>query len=125
MFNPKERLEQIRKNKSTREEVNTYIAGTPSPTLFSEQKPINDSQDLISRISKLENIVNELSNQLDSSKTVITSLRKENNELENKLLKLEYENSQLKIVPSKVIENQLSRKLINHSVRSSASKDEK
>ena len=58
MFNPKERLEQIRKNKSTREEVNTYIADTPSPPLFSEPKPNNDSQDLISRISKLENIVN-------------------------------------------------------------------
>lgn len=57
MFNPKERLEQIRKNKSVREEVNTYIADTPSPPLFSEQKP-NESNDLISRISKLENIVN-------------------------------------------------------------------
>jgi len=120
MFNPKERLEQIRKNKSTREEVNTFIADTPSPPLFSEQKPNNDSQDLISRISKLENIVNELSNQLDSSKTVITSLRKENNDLENKLLKLEYENSQLKIVSSKVIEKQSSRIQISHSDRSSA-----
>ena len=53
MFNPKERLEQIRKNKHQKEELNHFIADTPSPPLFSEQKPNNDSQDLVARISKL------------------------------------------------------------------------
>jgi predicted RNase H-like nuclease (RuvC/YqgF family) len=86
MFNPKERLEQIRRNKTNKEEVSNYIAETPAPPLFHPAPP--ETPDLSSRISRLENAIQELTSELSSSKQLITSLKHENSELETKVLKL-------------------------------------
>lgn len=49
-------------------------------------------------------MVNELSSELGSSKQAVSSLRRENSELETKILKLEYENSQLKVTNRSISE---------------------
>ena len=57
--------------------------------LFQEPKPALDaSADLISRLSRLENTVNELSGQLKTSNEVVGALKREKSELETKLLRL-------------------------------------
>jgi hypothetical protein len=63
MFNPKEKLEQIRRNKTVKEETSTFLAENSNPVpLFPEPKTQPDaSQDLLLRLTKLENTVSQLS----------------------------------------------------------------
>jgi phage shock protein A len=99
MFNPKERLEQLRKTKTAKEEASSFLAHNNNPVpLFQEprQEPEPPS-DLATRLARLENTVNELSGQLKDSNQAVHVLRREKSELETKLLRLEYENSQLKV----------------------------
>lgn len=98
MFNPKERLEQLRKTKIAKEEASSFLAQNNNPEpLFQEPKKEPETTDLIARLTRLENTVNELSGQLKDSNETIHILRREKTELETKLLRLEYENSQLKV----------------------------
>lgn len=99
MFNAKEKLEQIRRNKTAKEETSSFLAENNNPVpLFQESKPAADpAHDMMARLARLENTVNELSGQLRSSNDLVSNLKRENSELETKLLKLEYENSQLKV----------------------------
>jgi hypothetical protein len=54
MFNPKERLEQIRRSKTTKEETSNYLSDNPAPPLFNAfSPPPPDPSDLISRITRL------------------------------------------------------------------------
>lgn len=64
MFNPKEKLEQIRRNKTAKEETSTFLAENSNPVpLFPEpkQQPLDVNQDLLLRLTKLENTVSQLS----------------------------------------------------------------
>lgn len=98
MFNPKERLEQLRKTKIAKEETSSFLASNNNPVpLFQEPKQEQDPNDLMARLARLENTVNELSGQLKDSNEAVHVLRREKSELETKLLRLEYENSQLKV----------------------------
>ena len=85
MFNPKERLEQIRKSKHSKEEtpVSHTDPATPPPPLFQplQPEPSLANHDLLTRLSRLENQVGELSSELSSSKDVVNHLRRENSEL--------------------------------------------
>ena len=82
MFNPKERLEQIRKSKHSKEEtpVSHTDPATPPPPLFQPESSLAN-HDLLTRLSRLENQVGELSSELSSSKDVVNHLRRENSEL--------------------------------------------
>jgi phage shock protein A len=98
MFNPKERLEQLRKTKVAKEEASSFLATNNNPVpLFQEPKHEQEPNDLMARLTRLENTVNELSGQLKDSNEAVHVLRREKSELETKLLRLEYENSQLKV----------------------------
>ena len=54
MFNPKERLEQLRKNKTVKEEATSFLAENNNPVpLFQEPKPAEDQPDLFARLTRL------------------------------------------------------------------------
>lgn len=91
MFNPKERLEQIRKNKEAKTKEEPAFTPDSPPPLFSTSPPDhNEQSDLLTRLARLENTVNELSSELSASKQTVSSLKRENSELETKIIKLEY-----------------------------------
>lgn len=77
MFNPKERLEQIRKNRETKTKEEPSVAPDSPPPLFSTPPPDHHQPtDLLTRLARLENTVNELSSELAASKQTVSSLKR-------------------------------------------------